>query len=96
MLSVTFSAKEKLKANLQNEKKDEESLIRLARSSTYPQQLGFFLDKKKEGDQVIMDNEGERLLLISHGMAPFVDGLVLDYRETTQGTKFTIARSQTD
>jgi Fe-S cluster assembly iron-binding protein IscA len=96
MLSVTFSAKEKLKANLQNEKKDEESLMRLGRSSTDPQQLGFLLDKEKEGDQVIMDNDGERLLLIGQDVAPVVDGLVLDYRETTQGTAFTIARSQTD
>jgi Fe-S cluster assembly iron-binding protein IscA len=93
MLSVTFSAKEKLKNILQEERKDEESLISIARTSSNPQQIGFALDKEKEGDHVIEDNDGESLLLIKEDLAPILSGFVLDYRDTGQGMRFTITRS---
>jgi len=93
MLTVTFSAKDKLKEDLQREKKDEETLIRIASSSENPQQIGFFLDKEKEGDQAIADNEGERLLLIDQGMAHILTGLTLDYVNTGQGMNFTLTSS---
>jgi Fe-S cluster assembly iron-binding protein IscA len=93
MLTVTFSAKDKLKQDLQREKTDEEMLLRLASSSSDPQQVGLFLDKEKEGDQVIADNEGERLLLIDQGMAQILTGLTLDYIDTGQGMNFTLTAS---
>jgi len=90
MLTVTFSAKDKLKDDLQREKKDEETLLRIASSSSDPQQVGLFLDKEKEGDEVIADNEGGRLLLIDQGMAQVLAGLTLDYVDTGQGMNFTL------
>lgn len=93
MLTVTLSAKDKLKKHLQVEKKDEETLLRISSSPSDPQQLGLFLDKEKEGDQVIADNEGERLLLLDQGMADFLAGLTLDYIDTGQGMNFTLTGS---
>jgi Fe-S cluster assembly iron-binding protein IscA len=93
MLSVTSLAKEKMKYALQAESKDEESLIRITRSSDPPHELGFLIDTEKEGDQVIYDNEGEKLLLIGEDIGPVLVGLVLDYRDTGQGMRFTITQS---
>jgi len=90
MLTVTFSAKDKLKENLQREKKDEETLLRIASSQSDPQRVGLFLDKEKEGDHVVADNDGERLLLIDQGMAEMLTGLTLDYVNTGQGMNFTL------
>ena len=90
MLSVTDAAKEKLKDDLQGEKESEETLIRIAPSSGDPQQLGFFLDTEKEGDQIISDNEGLNLLLIGKNMAAVLSEAILDYGETDQGMKFTL------
>jgi Fe-S cluster assembly iron-binding protein IscA len=93
MLSVTSLAKEKMKYALENEKEDEESLIRITRSSDESQTLGFIIDTEKEGDQVIRDDEGEKLLLIGDEIGPTLVGLVLDYRDTGQGMRFTITQS---
>jgi Fe-S cluster assembly iron-binding protein IscA len=93
MLTVTDSAKDKLKDDLQREKKDEETLIRIARSSSGPEQVGLFLDKEKEGDQVIADNEGERLLLIDQDMVTILTEMILDYSDTGQGLKLTLRGS---
>jgi len=90
MLTVTDSAKDKLRDDLQKQKEDEETLVRIARSSSDPQQVGLFLDKEKEGDQVIADNEGERLLLIDQDMAHSLTGVTLDYVNTGQGMSFTL------
>jgi Fe-S cluster assembly iron-binding protein IscA len=93
MLSVTSSAKEKLKVDLQKQEKDDETLIRIARSSSDPQQLGFFLDKEKEGDRVIEDNQGEKLLLIADDLAAILTSAVLDYGDTSEGTRFKLTHS---
>jgi Fe-S cluster assembly iron-binding protein IscA len=93
MLSITSLAKEKMKHALENEKEDEESLIRITRSSDSPHALGFLIDTEKEGDQVIRDNEGEKLLLIGEEIGPTLVGLVLDYRDSGQGMRFTITQS---
>lgn len=93
MLTVTLSAKDKLKEHLQTEKKDEDTLLRISSSSSDPQQLGLFLDKEKEGDQVIADNEGESLLLLDQGIADILTGLTLDYIDTGQGMNFTLTGS---
>jgi Fe-S cluster assembly iron-binding protein IscA len=90
MLSVTSSAKNKLKNQLQAEKEGEESLIRIARSSNNPHEFGFFLDKEKEGDHVIKDNERKKLLLIGENTSPVLDNFILDYLDSGQGMNFTL------
>jgi Fe-S cluster assembly iron-binding protein IscA len=93
MLTVTSSAKDKLKDDLEKEKKDEETLLRIARSSSEQQQIGLFLDKEKEGDQVIADNQGERLLLIDQEMADILTEITLDYVDTGKGMTLTLISS---
>jgi len=78
---------------LQIEKKDEETLLRISSSAPDSQQIRLFLDKQREGDQVIADNEGESLLLLDQGMADILTGLTLDYIDTGQGMKFTLTGS---
>jgi Fe-S cluster assembly iron-binding protein IscA len=93
MLSVTSLAKEKMRHALQAKQEDEDSLIRITRSSDPPHALGFLIDTEKEGDEVIRDSEGEKLLLIGEEIGPTLAGLVLDYRDTDQGMRFTITQS---
>jgi Fe-S cluster assembly iron-binding protein IscA len=90
MLTVTDSAKDKLKDDLQRQKEDEETLIRIARSSSDPGQVGLFLDKEKEGDRVIADNQGERLLLIDQDMVNILTDMTLDYSDTGQGLQLSL------
>ena len=90
MLTVTSSAKDLLKEGLQRQREDEETLIRIARSSSHPEQVALFLDKEKEGDQVIADNENERLLLLDEDMGNILTETTLDYSVTDEGMKLTL------
>jgi Fe-S cluster assembly iron-binding protein IscA len=90
MLTVTSSAKDILKEDLQRQRDDEETLIRIARSSSDPQQVGLLLDKEKEGDHVIADNEGDKLLLIGQDMGNILTEKTLDYKDTDQGMRLTL------
>jgi len=90
MLTVTSSAKDLLKEGLQRQREDEETLIRIAFSSSHPEQVGLFLDKEKEGDQVIADNENERLLLLDEDIGNILTETTLDYSVTDEGMKLTL------
>jgi len=50
------------------------------------------LDKEKEGDQVVETEEGAKLLLIGPDVAPELEGMLMDYQETPQGSGFTMSR----
>jgi Fe-S cluster assembly iron-binding protein IscA len=93
MLSVTSSAKRKLKGFLRNLDSRDEVLIRIAGRSSNPAGIGFTLDKEKEGDRIVLDDDGEELLLIGDDLAPFLSGMVLDYDARANSTRFTITRS---
>jgi Fe-S cluster assembly iron-binding protein IscA len=91
MLSVTTLAKEKLKEALKNEKTDDDTCIRIASSSTTPGGIGFILDKEKQGDKIIKDEDGESLLLLGDEIVPVLTGMVLDYKNMgDKGMQFTI------
>ena len=49
------------------------------------------LDSQKEGDQVIY-SEGVKILLLGPDVAPDLDGMTVDSRETPQGVRFSISR----
>ncbi|NIN92922.1 hypothetical protein GTN42_05380 [bacterium] len=91
MITVTATAKEKLKELLQKQITEPEAAIRIVRSTAVPNRLELVLDKEKEGDQVVKSEKGTRLLLIASDLAPVLKGLVIDYQETPQGTGFTIS-----
>jgi Fe-S cluster assembly iron-binding protein IscA len=91
MLSVTSSAKKKLKENLKYENTEDDTLIRITSSSIVPSRVGFILDKEKQGDKIIKDEKGEKLLLIDPEMEKVVSGMVLDYKQLgNAGMQFTI------
>ena len=92
MLTVTATAKEKLKELLQKQITEPEMAIRIVPSPAMPKKLELVLDKEKEGDHVVKSEKGIKLLLIASDLAPALKGLVIDYQETPQGTGFTISK----
>jgi len=91
MLTVTASAKGKLKEALQQQA-DPQMLIRIATSPSNPDQLQLALDKPKEEDHVVESDDGIKLLLIGPNLVPSLEGIVMDYQETPQGSGFTMSR----
>jgi len=92
MLTVTATAKEKLKELLQKQITEPEVAVRITSSPAMPNKLELFLDKEKEGDQVVESEKGVKLLLIAFELAAVLNGMVIDYQVTPQGTGFTISR----
>ena len=90
MLTVTASAKDKLKEALQQQA-DPQMSIRIATSPSNPDQLQLTLDKPKEEDHVV-ESDGIKLLLIGPNLVPSLEGIVMDYQETPQGSGFTMSR----
>lgn len=91
MLTVTATAKEKLKEILQGKSRVPEMTFRLVVSRSTPRRLSIGLDKKRKGDQVVESEEGTKLLLIGPNLAGELEGLVFDYQETPQGPGFTVS-----
>jgi len=92
MLTATATAKEKLKAALQEMTKDPEMAIRIVASPSESNRLDLVLDKEKEGDQVVESEEGIKVLLIGSDLTPALEGMVIDYQETPQGAGFIISK----
>jgi Fe-S cluster assembly iron-binding protein IscA len=92
MLTVTTSAKEKFKEALQTETTDPEIAMRIILSPSKPNRLNLVLDKEKEGDQVVRTEEGKKVLLIGADLVSALEEMVIDYKETTEGTGFTIEK----
>ena len=92
MLSVTASAKEKLKEALQKQTTDPEMAIRIVSSPSDPTRLELVLDKEKEGDQVVEGEEGAKLLLIGPDLVSALEGMVVDHEETPEGAGFSISK----
>ena len=96
MLTVTATAKEKLKEALQEQTTDPEVAIRIIASPSEPNRLDLVLDKEKEGDQVVESEGGTKVLLIGPDLAPALDGMLVDHRETPEGAGFTISKLAAD
>jgi len=96
MLTVTANAKEKLKEALQEQTTDLEVAIRIIPSPSMQNQLQLVLDKEREGDQVVEGEGGTKVLLIGSDLAPALEGVVIDYQETPQGTGFSISKPAPD
>jgi len=92
MLTVTTTAKEKFKDALQAHTTDPEIAIRIILSLSKPNQLQLVWDKEKEGDQVVRTEEGRNVLLIGADLMPALEDVVIDYKETPEGTGFTISK----
>jgi Fe-S cluster assembly iron-binding protein IscA len=92
MLTVTTTAKDKLKETLQNQTRDPEVAIRVTSLHARENRLELVLDKEKKGDQVVASEEGIKVLLICSKLAQGLTGIVLDYKETCCGSDFIISK----
>ena len=92
MLTVTSTAKDKLKETLQKQTTDPEVGIRVTSLHARENRLELVLDKEKKGDLVIASEEGLKVLLICGKLAHGLTGIVLDYRETFYGADFIISK----
>jgi Fe-S cluster assembly iron-binding protein IscA len=93
MLEVTARAKEKLKESLLEEQiMDPEVTFRITPVYSMLNRLGIALDKERKGDQVVISEEGIKILLIQSDLVQGIEGMVLDYQETLQSTGFIISK----
>lgn len=92
MLTVTTTAKEKLKETLQEREADPEEAIRLIRDPSDPNQLSLTLDKEKERDHVVESEDGRKVLLVAPDLAPALGEMVMDYQETPEGAGYSISK----
>ena len=92
MLTVTEGAKEKLKSRLLRLKTDSETTIRLIASSKKPGKWKMIWDKERPEDQVVESKDGIKILLVGAELVRAVDGMVVDFRTTAEGTGFAIYR----
>jgi len=95
MVTVTASAAEKIRGDLQAAETEPEVAIRLIPSPTTPNQIQMVLDKETEGDQVV-ESEGVKILLLDSEIAPALEGMVIDYEESPQGGRFTLSKLSPD
>lgn len=93
MLTVTATAKVKLKETLQKQTDDPDVAIRVTSLHCPPNRLELVLDKEKKGDTVVACEEGLKVLLIGSRIANGLTGIVLDYRETLYGGGFILAKN---
>ena len=89
MLTVTESAKQLLKEALAAHRGDAKVVLRL--SFEPPGKFRIFPDKEVEGDQVV-EHEDTKILLVASELAPVVEGVTLDVRDTTEGSKLVIRK----
>jgi len=92
VVTVTPTAKEKLKEILQERTMDPQEAMRIIRFPLNPEQLEFVLDKEKEADHVVESEEGRKLLLIGPLLVLVLGEKVIDYQETPQRVGFTISK----
>jgi len=90
MLTVTEGAKEKLKSRLLRLRMDSKRTIRLIPSSKRPGKWKMIWDKERPEDQVVESKDGIRILLIGTDLVRAVEGMVVDFRTTPEGTGFAI------
>ena len=89
MISVTDSAKKHLKGALLAHSDDPDISLRLVAKPGG--QLGFVLDRETKGDQVV-EHKGTKVLLVGQELAPVVTGLILDVRDTAEGSELFLSR----
>jgi Fe-S cluster assembly iron-binding protein IscA len=94
MITVTATAKQKLREKLQALKKAPEVVARLILSPTpaKPDQFRMILDQEKAADHIVESEDGIKVLLIGADVCPSLEGTVIDFRKTSKGTGFTVFR----
>jgi len=98
MLTVTETAREKLKGKLLGRKGKPGDCVRLvpSPSSSNPGKLKMTLGRQNAEDHVVESQDGVKLLLIGADVLPALEGMVIDFRETRRGTGFTVSKLQAE
>ena len=91
-ISVTPVAKKKLEDFLKKQNMPPEYLLRIQLSYSNPDKLEFTMDVQKEGDHIIRDNNGNKILLIGSDVFPELVGLVIDYWDNSEHSGFVVIR----
>ena len=92
MVIVTEGAKQELGRMLASANIDDPEVgLRLVVSAT--REFSLTLDKKYEDDQVV-EHEGAKVLLVAQQLSQAVEGITVDCKETSEGTRLTISRGE--
>ena len=94
-LTITALARLKLKEALQSKTKDPNKGFRITVPTEKPSQLKMILDNEREGDQIIASN-GTKILFIGQDVIPMLEGMIIDYQVTAEGSGFTISKLSKD
>jgi Fe-S cluster assembly iron-binding protein IscA len=90
MLTVTEAARDKLKSRLLRLKTGSKTTIRLIPAPKKPGKWKMIWDKERPEDQVVESKEGIKILLVGADLVRAIEGMVVDFRTTSQGTGFAI------
>ena len=91
MFVVTTEAKEKLKEALYELAADEEKAFRITPFLSMKNDFLLSLDDERDGDHVVENEEGIKVLLIGAGLASELEGMVFDHQEMPHASGFTIS-----
>ena len=89
-MTVTKAAKEKLKARLLRLKTGSKRTIRLIPAPKKPGKWKMIWDKERPKDQVVKSEDGIKILLVGADLVRAIEGMVVDFRKTPEGTGFAI------
>ncbi len=92
MLSLTRKAAEKLREAIKTRTEDPEKGMRLCMTPAGFAPFDFMLDEEGEGDQVVTNEDGRKVLLVGPLLATALREMIIDCRVTPMGSVFTIAR----
>lgn len=90
MLTVTKAAKEKLTSRLLRLKTGSKRTIRLIPAPRKPGKWKMIWDKERPKDQVVESEDGIKILLVGADLVRAIEGMVVDFRKTPEGTGFAI------
>lgn len=91
MVTVTASAAERIRHDLQATNAEPGVCIRLFRSQSTANQLDIVLDKEREGDQVVV-SEGIKIFLLDPELSHSLKGTIIDYEAMPGGNGFSITQ----
>ena len=89
-MTVTKAAKEKLKSRLLRLKTGSKRTIRIIPAPKKPGKWKMIWDKERPEDQVVESKDGIKILLVGADLVRAIEGMVVDFRTTSQGTGFAI------
>ena len=91
MITVTTSAAERIRSDLQASNAEPGACIRLFRSQSTANQLDIALDKEREGDQVVV-SEGINVFILDSELSQTLEGTIIDYEAMPEGKGFSITQ----